>query len=82
MIEHAVQELPRALVRRIDKEMFRVALLGHDAFAAGFLAARVWGWDLERTARFACALAGISVTGFGVATALQSKAQVLALMET
>ncbi len=51
-----------------------------DAFAAGFLAARVWGWDLERTARFACALAGISVTGFGVATALESKAQVLALM--
>lgn len=52
-----------------------------DAFAAGFLAARVWQWDLERSARFACALAGISVTGFGVATALQSPAQVLALME-
>ena len=51
-----------------------------DAFAAGFLAARIWGWNLERTARFACALAAISVTGFGVATALQSKEQVLALM--
>lgn len=51
-----------------------------DAFAGGFLAGQVWGWDLERTARFACALAAISVTNFGVTTALHSKEQVLALM--
>ena len=52
-----------------------------DAFAGGFLAGQVWQWDLERTARFACALAAISVTGFGVTQALRSKEQVLALME-
>ena len=51
-----------------------------DAFAGGFLAAQVWQWDLERTARFACAVAAISVTGFGVTQALRSKAQVLQLM--
>lgn len=51
-----------------------------DAFAGGFLAGQVWQWDLERTARFACALAAISVTGFGVTQALYSKAQVLQLM--
>ena len=32
MIEHAVQELPSALVRRIDEKMFGVALLGNHAF--------------------------------------------------
>lgn len=52
-----------------------------DAFAGGFLAGQVWGWDLERTARFACALAAISVTDFGVTRALHSKEQVLALVE-
>jgi sugar/nucleoside kinase (ribokinase family) len=52
-----------------------------DAFAGGFLAGLVWGWDWARTARFACALAAISVTDFGVTTALESKAQVLALVE-
>jgi sugar/nucleoside kinase (ribokinase family) len=52
-----------------------------DAFAGGFLAGQVWGWELERTARFACALAALSVTDFGVTRALHSKEQVLALME-
>ena len=52
-----------------------------DAFAGGFLAGQVWQWDLERTARFACALAAITVTDFGVIAALHSKAQVLALMD-
>jgi len=52
-----------------------------DAFAGGFLAGLVWGWDWERAARFACALAALSVTDFGVATALQSKEQVLVLMD-
>ncbi len=52
-----------------------------DAFAGGFLAGQVWQWDLEKTARFACALAAISVTGFGVTQALHSKEQVLQLME-
>lgn len=51
-----------------------------DAFAGGFLAAQVWQWDLERTARFACALAAISVTDFGVTQVLRSKEQVLRLM--
>ncbi|MEZ4620600.1 MAG: carbohydrate kinase family protein [Caldilineaceae bacterium] len=53
-----------------------------DAFAGGFLAGLVWRWDWARTARFACALAAISVTDFGVTTALTSKEQVLALMES
>lgn len=52
-----------------------------DAFAGGFLAGQVWQWDLEQTARFACALAAISVTGFGVTQALQSKEQVLAFLK-
>lgn len=51
-----------------------------DAFAGGFLAAQVWQWDLEQTARFACAVAAISVTGFGVTQALRSKKQVMALL--
>lgn len=51
-----------------------------DAFAGGFLAGQVWQWDLEWTARFACAVAAISVTDFGVTTALQSKEQVLAFL--
>lgn len=51
-----------------------------DAFAGAFLAGLAWGWEWEKTARFACALAAISVTDFGVTTALQSKEQVLALM--
>ena len=52
-----------------------------DAFAGGFLAGLVWQWDWERTARFACALAAIAVTDFGVTTALQSKEQVLAFVD-
>jgi sugar/nucleoside kinase (ribokinase family) len=51
-----------------------------DAFAGGFLAGQVWGWEIERTARFACALAARSVTDFGVLRGVGSKEQVLALM--
>lgn len=52
-----------------------------DAFAGAFLAGLVRQWDWERTARFACALAALSVTGFGVTSALRSEEQVLALMD-
>lgn len=51
-----------------------------DAFAGGFLAAQVWGWDVERSARFACALAALSVTDFGAASAIHAKEQVLNFM--
>ncbi|MEZ4706220.1 MAG: carbohydrate kinase family protein [Caldilineaceae bacterium] len=53
-----------------------------DAFAGGFLAAQVWGWDVEACARFACALAALSVTDFGAARAIQSKEQVLNFMKS
>ena len=52
-----------------------------DAFAAGFLAAQVWGWDVQRSARFACALAALSVTDFGAARAIHSQKQVLNFMQ-
>ncbi|MEZ4657540.1 MAG: carbohydrate kinase family protein [Caldilineaceae bacterium] len=53
-----------------------------DAFAGGFLTAQVRGWDLETSARFACALAALSVTDFGAATAIHSREQVLNFMQS
>jgi sugar/nucleoside kinase (ribokinase family) len=52
-----------------------------DALAAGFLAGRIWQWDLAQAMRFGCATAAISVTGFGASRALRSKEQVLELIE-
>jgi sugar/nucleoside kinase (ribokinase family) len=52
-----------------------------DAFAAGFLAGQVWGWDVRRSAQFGAALAAVSVTGYGASSAVKSRAQVLQVME-
>jgi sugar/nucleoside kinase (ribokinase family) len=41
------------------------ALGAGDCFDAGFLAGVVLGWDLERTARFACAVGAMCVTALG-----------------
>ncbi len=77
--------LVKSARERVQVPGYRVAVVdttgAGDAFAGGFLAAQTWGWDWEQTARFACALAAISVTDFGVTRALQSKEQVVRLMK-
>ncbi|MFN8441606.1 MAG: carbohydrate kinase family protein [Caldilineaceae bacterium] len=76
--------LVKSASERVHVPGYRVAVVdttgAGDAFAGGFLAAQTWGWDWEQTAHFACALAAISVTDFGVTRALQSKEQVVRLM--
>ena len=51
-----------------------------DNFVGGFLAGLIDGYDILEAARFANAVASISVTGMGAITALQNKQQVLDLM--
>ena len=46
------------------------ALGAGDAFAAGFLAGLVRGWDLERTGRFANAVGAFCVTALGATTGI------------
>lgn len=53
-----------------------------DAFAAGFLAGVVKGWDLERATRLANATGALCVTGLGATTGLRSWDETLAFIET
>ena len=50
-----------------------------DAFAAGMLYGKLAGWDLERTARFACALGALATTAVGASDAVPSLDEALAL---
>src|SRR5262249_34911179 len=54
------------------------ALGAGDCFAAGFLAGLVHGWDLQRTARFACAVGGMCVTALGATTGIAGLEETLA----
>jgi sugar/nucleoside kinase (ribokinase family) len=54
------------------------ALGAGDCFAAGFLAGIVRGWDLERAARFACAVGAMCVTALGATTGIASLDDTLA----
>jgi sugar/nucleoside kinase (ribokinase family) len=53
------------------------ALGAGDAFAAGFLAGLARGWDLEQTARFACAVGAQCVTALGATTGVCSMEETL-----
>ena len=50
-----------------------------DAFAAGMLYGKLVGWDLERSARFACALGALATTAVGASDAVPSVDEVLSL---
>ena len=52
------------------------ALGAGDAFAAGFLAGIVNGWDLERTGKFANATGAFCVTALGATTGIQNQAAI------
>lgn len=52
-----------------------------DAFAAGFIAGVYHGWDLERTAHLANAVAALCVTGVGASGGTRSLEDTLAFME-
>ena len=52
-----------------------------DAFAAGFIAGIWHGWPLEQTARFANAVGGLNVTGFGATGGVRPLPETLAFME-
>lgn len=68
-------------IRSADAELsipiFRVnaidALGAGDAFAAGFLAGLVNGWDLERTGEFANAVGAFCVTALGATTGIRDQ---------
>jgi sugar/nucleoside kinase (ribokinase family) len=53
-----------------------------DAFAAGFLTGVVRNWDLETTARFACAVGAMSVAAIGATTGIRSLDQTLDFMRS
>ncbi len=61
----------------ISLPIFRVnaidALGAGDAFAAGFLAGVVRGWDLERTGKFANATGAFCVTALGATTGIRDQ---------
>lgn len=63
--------LPALRVHAVD------ALGAGDAFAAGFIAGLVRGWDLERTARFATAVGATCVTALGATTGVRSLEETL-----
>ncbi len=52
-----------------------------DAFAAGYIAGLVQGWDLERAARFATAVGATCVTALGATTGIRSLSETLAFLE-
>ncbi len=66
--------LPSLPVNAID------ALGAGDAFAAGFIAGIVRGWDLERCARFATAVGASCVTALGATTGIRSFKETVALL--
>ena len=53
------------------------ALGAGDAFAAGYIAGVVRGWDLERAARFATAVGATCVTALGATTGVRSLEETL-----
>ncbi len=52
-----------------------------DAFAGGFLAGMVKGWDLEQMARLANAVGALCVTAIGATTGVRSLAETIAFMQ-
>src|SRR5262249_30295958 len=58
------------------------ALGAGDAFAAGFLAGLARGWDLEETARFACAVGAMCVTALGATTGVGSMEETLSFQRS
>ncbi len=56
------------------------ALGAGDCFVAGFLTGLVQGWDLERTARFACATGAHCVTALGATTGIRPLEEIEAFM--
>jgi sugar/nucleoside kinase (ribokinase family) len=57
------------------------ALGAGDAFAAGFIAGLVHGWDLERAARFATAVGATCVTALGATTGVRSLEETLSFLD-
>jgi sugar/nucleoside kinase (ribokinase family) len=68
--------LPRYEVDAVD------AVGAGDAFAAGFLAGVYYGWDLEKTGRFANAVGAHCVTALGATTGVKSLDETLAFIES
>jgi sugar/nucleoside kinase (ribokinase family) len=66
--------LPALPVEAVD------ALGAGDAFAAGYIAGLVRGWDLEQTARFATAVGATCVTALGATTGICSLPETLQLL--
>ncbi len=52
-----------------------------DAFAAGFLAGVIQGWDLARTARFANAVGAMCVTAIGATSGVKSLDETMAFLQ-
>jgi len=52
-----------------------------DAFAAGFLTGVLYGWDIEKTGRFANAVGASCVMALGATTGIKSLEETLAFME-
>lgn len=67
--------IPRYEVNALD------ALGAGDAFAAGFLAGIVEGWDLEKTGKFANAVGAHCVMALGSTTGIKSMDEILAFIE-
>jgi sugar/nucleoside kinase (ribokinase family) len=67
--------IPRFEVKAVD------ALGAGDSFSAGFLAGVYYGWDLEKTGRFANAVGALCVMALGATTGIKSLEETLAFME-
>lgn len=67
--------VPRYDIEAVD------ALGAGDAFAAGFLAGIYYGWDLEKTGRFANAVGALCVMALGATTGVKSLEETLEFME-
>ncbi len=52
-----------------------------DAFTAGFVYGCLHDWELERTARFACAMGALATTTLGTTTGIKDYQQVLAFLQ-
>ena len=59
-------QIPAFQVETVD------ALGAGDSFVAGFVAGLSKGWDLHRTARFACAVGAMCVTALGATPGIRS----------
>jgi sugar/nucleoside kinase (ribokinase family) len=67
--------LPALPVNAVD------ALGAGDAFAAGYIAGLLQGWDLERAARFATAVGATCVTALGATTGILSLSETQAFLQ-